>query len=187
MRIITGAARGVPLATLPGEATRPTSERAKEAIFSMLQFRIEGGEVLDLFAGSGQLGLEALSRGASHAFFADSSAIAVDVIRKNAEKTRLADACTIIHADHAAALAKLRGEKRFDIVFLDPPYRSGLIGEALGLLADFRLLNPSAVVVCESGEGGIPSARDSATYEIFKRAKYGAARVTLLRPLWEQE
>ena len=87
MRIITGKAKGIRLKTLEGEATRPTSERAKEAVFSMIQFEIEGRTVLDLFGGSGQLALEALSRGASSAIVSDASKAAVDVIRKNAEKT----------------------------------------------------------------------------------------------------
>ena len=90
MRIITGRARGVRLNTLPGEGTRPTSERAKEAVFSMLQFDLQGQAVLDLFAGSGQMALEAISRGASHAVLSDASSAAVGVIRANAEKTRLA-------------------------------------------------------------------------------------------------
>ena len=103
MRIITGKARGVRLATLEGEATRPTSERAKEAVFSVLQFDISGRRVLDLFAGSGQLGLEALSRGASSATFCDASREAVAVIQKNTIKTRLAPMCDVICADWETA------------------------------------------------------------------------------------
>lgn len=177
MRIITGSARGVRLVTLEGDSTRPTSERAKEAVFSILQFGIEGREVLDLFAGSGQLGLEALSRGAKHACLADKSADAIKVIRTNAEKTRLASSCTIIHADHAETLARLRGSK-FDIVFLDPPYHSGFIAESLGLLVKYSLLKPTSVVVCESSEPTVPGA----DFEVVKRAKYGIAHITLLRP-----
>ncbi|MBQ2240957.1 MAG: RsmD family RNA methyltransferase, partial [Clostridia bacterium] len=91
MRIITGSARGVSLMTLPGEATRPTAERTKEAVFSMIQFDIEGRKILDLFAGSGQLALEALSRGAASAVLCDKSKEAINIIKKNAEKTRLSD------------------------------------------------------------------------------------------------
>ena len=99
MRIITGRARGIRLDTLEGEMTRPTTERAKEAIFSRLQFEVEGRRVLDLFAGSGQMGLEALSRGATHAVMVDQSKEAIAIIRKNAERTRLADDCTIVCSD----------------------------------------------------------------------------------------
>ena len=95
MRIITGKARGIKLATLEGENTRPTSERAKEAVFSMLQFEIEGRAVLDLFAGSGQMGLEAVSRGAESAVFVDKSKDAIAIIGKNIEKTKLSDSCRV--------------------------------------------------------------------------------------------
>ena len=95
MKIITGIARGMNLETLEGDATRPTSQRVKEAVFSMIQFDIEGASVLDLFAGSGQLGLEALSRGAKKATFSDSSRDAVDIVMRNAKKSRLFDKCRI--------------------------------------------------------------------------------------------
>ena len=107
MRIITGKSRGTTLVTLEGENTRPTSERAKEAVFSMLQFELEGRRVLDLFGGSGQLALEALSRGAASAVIADSSRQAVEIIKKNAEKTRLAPCCNIICADWTQTLRRL--------------------------------------------------------------------------------
>ena len=125
MRIITGKARGVHLTTLAGENTRPTSERAKEASFSMLQFEIEGREVLDLFSGSGQMGLEALSRGAKHAVLCDRSREAIDVIRSNALKTRLEPQCDILCSDAETLLRNLRRMQRFDLVFLDQPYKLG--------------------------------------------------------------
>ncbi len=183
MRIITGAARGVRLYTLEGEATRPTSERAKEAIFSMIQFELSGRVVLDLFAGSGQLGLEALSRGAAHAYLCDASPGAVDIIKKNAEKTRLGSSCTVIRADYAEALRRFSGGAAFDIVFLDPPYHTGLIAKSLMLLSEYKLLLPSSLIVCESGDadifGGLPACDK---YEVIKSAKYGVAYVTLLKP-----
>ncbi|MBQ2998905.1 MAG: RsmD family RNA methyltransferase, partial [Clostridia bacterium] len=121
MRIITGSARGTKLLTLDGLNTRPTAERAKEAIFSKLQFDLEGRSVLDLFAGSGQMGLEALSRGASHAVFCDKARESVEIITKNAEKTRLKEKCTILCTDHADCVRRMAMmNKQFDIVFLDP-------------------------------------------------------------------
>ena len=101
MRIISGRARGTKLVTLDGMQTRPTAERTKEAIFSMLQFEMDGRCVLDLFSGSGQMALEALSRGAASAVLCDKSRDAISIIQKNVEKTRLQEPCTIVNADYA--------------------------------------------------------------------------------------
>ena len=137
MRIITGKAKGIKLNSLEGNNTRPTSERTKEAVFSMIQFEIEGRRVLDLFAGSGQMGLEALSRGASSAVMVDHSKAALSVIKQNILKTKLEGAQAIC----ADSLEFLRAEGRkrneaekFDIVFLDPPYGEKLIPKALELM-----------------------------------------------------
>ena len=111
MRIITGKARGIRLETLQGDATRPTSERAKEAVFSMLQFDIEGREVLDLFAGSGQMGLEAVSRGAASATFVEKSKQAAAVISKNIEKTRLSESCRLLSSDVTDFIRAFKGKK----------------------------------------------------------------------------
>ena len=116
MRIITGKARGVKLNTLGGLSTRPTTEKVKEAVFSMIQFDIEGRRVLDLFAGSGQMALEALSRGAKNAVLVDSSKDAAEIIRKNAVKTKLFSNVKVIVSDYKSAILKLKGEK-FDLVF----------------------------------------------------------------------
>ncbi|MBR4257353.1 MAG: 16S rRNA (guanine(966)-N(2))-methyltransferase RsmD, partial [Clostridia bacterium] len=143
-------ARGIKLKTLEGEATRPTLQRAKEVIFSAIQFDIEGRRVLDLFAGSGQLGLEALSRGAEHAVLVDKSPEAFDTIKENAQKTRLYKKCRIENMDYAAYLlsAKRSGVK-FDLVFLDPPYDSGLLVPSLKALYVNGLLSESAIVAAE--------------------------------------
>ena len=190
MRIITGKARGTHLATLEGEKTRPTAERVKEAIFSSLQSRIADAEVLDLFAGSGQLALEALSRGARHAVANDSAKAAVSVIRTNAEKTHLADVCEIFCMEHEALLRSMKGKRRFDLVFLDPPYALGLLPRTLSLLIEYGLLSDDARVVCESADerdvfGGDESLSDC--YEIVRATRYGAAYVTVLTPKGEEE
>ena len=184
MRIITGKARGVRLMTLSGENTRPTSERAKEAVFSMLQFDIQGKTVLDLFSGSGQMGLEALSRGASHAVLCDRAREAVEVIRANAVKTRLLGACEILCMDYRVALRNLHGKHRFDVVFLDPPYALGAMPEVLRSLTDLHLLSPNAVVVCETADEGDVFGKDQDLrqgFEVMRGVRYGAAFVTLLR------
>lgn len=182
MRIITGRARGAQLYTLPGEATRPTSERAKQAIFSMIQFGIEGREVLDLFSGSGQMALEAISRGAAHATVCDNSKDACGIIEKNIRKIRAESEVTLICADYAEALVRLRGSVKFDIVFLDPPYNKGLVSAALELLYKYNMLKPTSVIVCESGGENILQGGAAGKYEVIKTAKYGIASVTLLKP-----
>lgn len=152
MRIITGTARGVKLDTLEGEATRPTAERFKEALFSMIQFDVEGRDVLDLFGGSGQLGLEALSRGAASATFIDSSREAADIIIGNARNCKLFDKCRISAMDSLAYLKGAAGKQDFDIIFLDPPYASGLIPDCLRLIADGGILSVGGVIACETAE-----------------------------------
>ena len=154
MRIITGSARGVRLDTLEGEMTRPTTERAKEAVFSILRARtdLSGARVLDLFAGCGQLGLEALSAGAAHAVLVDQSREAVRVIEKNAAKTRLADRCTILCSDAASYLRSRRGHEAFDCIFLDPPYAMRAVAATVEDILRARLLAPGGLIVCESGE-----------------------------------
>lgn len=209
MRIITGTARGIKLTTLEGDTTRPTAERVKEAVFSMIQFEIEGRTVLDLFAGSGQLALEALSRGAAKATIIDASREAMNVIMDNAKKTRLFDRCRISCADYASFIRGAQGREKYDIVFLDPPYGAGLMPEALRKLDRGELFAPGAVIVCETDNGtdARPSRRNrseeeieaqeneailrdvfggdealAARYTVQKSVSYGRARITLLRP-----
>ncbi len=183
MRIITGKARGVRLDAPAGESTRPTSERAKEAIFSMLQFEMEDRTILDLYAGSGQLGLEALSRGGAHAVLVDRDRNAVEIIKKNTMKTRLAPECEVFCADDAEFLRGCRGKRHFDLIFLDPPYALRRIPEALRLLKKYRALAPHATVVCESEAEEDVFGGDSALEALFtvrRTAKYGIAVVTVL-------
>lgn len=184
MRIITGTARGVRLDTLPGDNTRPTSERAKEAVFSMLQFELRNARVLDLFAGSGQMGLEALSRGASEAVFCDASREAVRVVEKNLIKTRLALHGEVLCMDFERALQGMRRRKVFDLVFLDPPYALGALPKALRHLVEGGLLSPNAKIVCESGapEDVFAGNEELASrFEVLRTAKYGVAYVTVLQ------
>ena len=184
MRIITGRARGIQLVTLEGDMTRPTSERAKMAIFSSLQFELEGRRVLDLFAGSGQMGLEAVSRGAAHAILVDQSKDAVKIIQKNAEKTKLSEDCTVICSDFSEFLRQRRGRDPFDIVFIDPPYAMKACKAAVEALLENRLLKPHSILVLESAE---PDPLGTGTalaekFEVVKSARYGAAYVNILTP-----
>ena len=183
MRIITGKARGTKLQTLAGEATRPTAERTKEAVFSIINFDIAGARVLDLFAGSGQLGLEALSRGAKSAVLNDSSREAAAIIRANAEKTRLVDACEILSTDWQPVLRRFANKETFDLVFLDPPYAGGFLPKVLAKMIEWNLLSNGAVIVCESADeedvfDGDENLKNQFT--VRRVARYGAACVTIL-------
>ena len=185
MRIITGRARGIKLNTLEGENTRPTSERAKEAVFSMIQFDIEGREVLDLFAGSGQMGLEAVSRGAAGATFIDKSKDAAKIISQNMEKTKLAPLCRLFNSDVQDFIRITRGKKQYDVVFIDPPYALRAVSPTLKALLDGNMLKPTSIIVCESEEADIfeNDAALAEKFEIVKRAKYGMAHITIVKPI----
>ena len=181
MRIITGKARGVRLETLDGLNTRPTSERSKEAIFSMLQFDIAGSLVLDLFAGSGQMGLEAASRGAEAVLLVDRSKEAFKIITNNIAKTRLADTVTAKNEDSISFIKRCDNSKKFDIVFLDPPYATALIDEALTVLFERELIDDESIIVCESDRFEILGIANSEKYDIIKTMKHGAAHISVLR------
>lgn len=174
MRIITGSAKGKRLATLEGEATRPTSERIKEAIFSSIQFEVEDRKVLDLFAGSGQMGLEALSRGAARATFIDSSREAMEVVKQNAKTTGFFEECHYLVSDWRNYIRKASGREQYDLVFVDPPYAMECCADAAKLLAEKELIIPGALVVLESGEEEIsPDDERLAGYEVIKSTHYG--------------
>ena len=183
MRIITGKARGIKLKTLEGDNTRPTAERVKEAVFSMLQFDIEGRRILDLFAGSGQMSLEALSRGASEAVLIDKSIDAIKIIEENSKKCGFGESCIIRRCDYLEYIKRNKGEK-FDIIFLDPPYALHFYAPALRALIENDMLKPMSLVVCESGEEMIFD-KDLALEDrfcIFKQSRYSKTFITILKP-----
>ena len=149
MRVITGSARGRTLESPAHWNVRPTSSKVKESIFSIVQFEVEGAQVLDLFAGTGQMGIEALSRGARECVFVENSRDSLGVLRKNLEATGPWKNASLSAADALAFLRGLRGES-FDIAFLDPPYGAGLLAQCLELLAG--KISPGGVVLCEADE-----------------------------------
>ena len=173
LRIITGTAKGKKLKTLEGEATRPTSERIKEAIFSSIQFDIEGRRVLDLFAGSGQMGLEALSRGAESAMFIDSSREAIEIVKDNVRTTGFDKQSkhTVSDWRNFIRKASCRGE-RYDLVFVDPPYADECCADAAMRLASGGMLAIGAIVVLESGTEEIDISSLSG-FELLKSKDYG--------------
>lgn len=150
MRIITGIAKGTRLDTLESDATRPTSDKVKEAIFSMIQFEVEGRRVLDLFGGSGQLALEALSRGAEHATIIDESREAVNIIINNAKHAKLYDKCRVSAISYAAFIKSFSDSKKYNIIFLDPPYASDMMYDSLKLISEHDITANGASIICES-------------------------------------
>ncbi len=147
MRVITGSARGRRLKELEGMETRPTTDRVKEGMFNVLQFDIEGRRVLDLFAGTGQLGIECLSRGAASAVFVDRRADAVRLVRENLKLCGLADRAQIVTGDALDFLGSVRSP--FDVILLDPPYGTDLLGECISRIARFDILSRPGIMVAE--------------------------------------
>lgn len=179
MRVITGTARGKRLKELPGMETRPTTDRVKEGLFNVIQFDIEGRRVLDLFAGTGQLGIECLSRGAAFCDFVDSAPDAVKIVRENIATAAVTDRAAVHQRDFTAFLQSRRGE-RYDLIFLDPPYAHTSLERALEQIADIDIVSGNGIIVCESTvEKELPEL--SSPYERGKEYRYGKIKVTLYR------
>ena len=188
MRIITGKARGIPLKTLEGERTRPTAEKVKEAIFSAIQFDLEERSFLDLFAGSGQMGLEALSRGARKATFIDESREAMEIVKANAKKTGFFDQSHFLVSDYRNYLRKAKGGERFDIVFIDPPYAERIALDAACRVIESRLAKYGTLFVLESEDDILADERFPAElFEVVKAKKYGRSFVHILRFIGGEE
>lgn len=177
MRVITGTARGRKLITVEGaDVVRPTTDRVKEAIFSAIQFEIEGRTVLDLFAGSGQLGIEALSRGAAECYFADSAAQSIAVVKKNVEHTGFSERSHIVNMPFSAFLKSAK--VKFDVALLDPPYERKLIQKALPLL--LPKMSDGGVIVCEH-EKDCTLPHSEGGWEIVKVLRHGTTSVSVYR------
>ena len=182
MRIIGGLMRGTKLYTLEGKNTRPTLDRVKEALFNILNFKLQDAVVLDLFSGSGALGLESISRGATKAILCDSSKEAFRIITSNVQKIRASDKVKVYNLDFENCLKKLCDEKyKFDIVFLDPPYESEYYKKSLDKLYDFNLLAEDAIIILETDDRDrIVSSIDDNKYYICDERKYGRASLVFL-------
>lgn len=176
MRVITGSVRGRKLKDVPGLDTRPTTDKVKEAMFSIVQFDIEGRTVLDLFAGTGQLGIEALSRGAARCVFVEENREAVRVIRQNLTTTGLLDRAEVIQGDSLAYLGRCR--EKFGLAFFDPPYASSLLEEALARATAIDIMTENGIIICESTqEKELPPL--PAPYETGRTYRYGKMKLTL--------
>ena len=178
MRVISGTARGRRLKELPGLDTRPTTDKVKESIFNIIQFDIEGRNVLDLFGGSGQLTVEALSRGADRATVVEKNPAAVRIIRENVETCGFADRVRLLPSDAKVFLAGCR--EKFDLIFLDPPYAGPLLEQSLQTIADIDIVSENGIIVCESAlDKELPEL--PAPYEKGREYRYGKIKVTLYR------
>lgn len=174
MRVITGSARGRKLCAPDGYDVRPTTDKVKEAVFSSLQFDIGGALVLDLFAGSGQLGIEALSRGARHAVFVDNSRVSLGCVRKNLEATDFVSASDVLLRDSFDYIALT--ERSFDIIFLDPPYGCGIVEKILPLAA--KKLAPGGFIVCEY-EAKAQTPQIPGGPGLFRDRQYGRIKISV--------
>lgn len=176
MRVISGSARGCKLLAVPGMGTRPTTDRVKEAIFNIIQQQIPDASVLDLFAGTGQLGIECLSRGAKSCDFIEKENVAFHTLKKNMEKARVLDRAKI-HRCSARDFCKKAPKQSFDLVFLDPPYSQKNLEDALFLIDLFDILSSNGIIICESAR------KDTfeSPFETVKEYPYGATLITVLR------
>ena len=178
MRVITGTARGIQLKTPEGMVTRPTADRVKEAMFSIIQFEIPGAAVLDLFGGTGQLGIEALSRGAKSAVFVDAGEPACRLIRENLKRTKLEGQARVVRADYLDYLS--RTGEQFDIILLDPPYAEVFLENALKRITEIDILRSGGIIIAERPLGKelpweFPGYTRSRDY------KYGKTLLTVYR------
>lgn len=178
MRVISGKARGVVLKTPVGMATRPTADRVKEALFSIIQFDLPGARILDLFGGTGQLGIEALSRGAASAVFVDQREDACRLIQENLRRTKLIQYGKVIRSDYLAYLKNT--QEKFNIVLLDPPYAEYFLENALNLITEIDILQSGGIIVTERPLGKeLPLNFQG--YIRSKDYKYGKTLLTLYR------
>ena len=175
MRIISGSARGTKLYTLEGIETRPTLDRVKESIFNIIQDRIYDSNVLDLFSGSGAIGLEFASRGAKKVILNDSSKKAIEIIRKNIEKTHCEKKVKIYNLDFKDVLLKEK-DNRFDIIYLDPPYKTNYIKDAIELIQKLKILNNGGIIIAETDEPDrIEQQLKGLDIKEINKRKYGRA------------
>lgn len=186
MRVVAGKAKGVPLKAVPGNSTRPTTDKVKESVFNMIGPFFDGGNALDLFAGSGGLGIEALSRGIDKAIFIDKDGKAVETIRENLKKTRLSDQAEVYRNDAKRAI-KILKKNDFEarLLFLDPPYHITEAYELMDFAAETGVLTTDSIAVCEH-EKSVKLADRTKYFERFKNEVYGGIAISIYRYIGEE-
>ena len=181
MRIISGKARGTKLYTLDGIATRPTLDRVKESLFNIIQNDIEDSTVLDLFSGSGAIGLEFLSRGAKRAVLCDSSKDAIKIIKQNVQKTHFEEKVEVYNMEFTKLVERLQNQK-FDIIYIDPPYATDFIKISLEKIIEYELVNENTKIIVETDdETRILNQIEKMDVEITDKRKYGRATIIFLK------
>ena len=177
MRIISGKARGTKLFTLEGLETRPTLDRVKESLFNIISDKIYDSYVLDLFSGSGAIGLEFASRGAKKVILCDASKNAIEIIKKNIKKTHLENAVELYNLDFKKMI-KIIENNKFDIIYLDPPYKTDYIKESLSIIKNNKILNKDGIIIAETDEPEkIKNQLEEINVEIIDQRKYGRANL----------
>lgn len=178
MRVVSGIARGKKLKTPNGMRTRPTTDRVKEAMFSILQFHLPGAKILDLFGGTGQLGIEALSRGANSAVFVDLASDACKLIRENLKLTGFSDQCQVVQSDYQNYLN--RCAETFNIIILDPPYAEEFLEKSLKIISEIDILQSGGIIVAEHSLEKVLSD-DFDRFSMVKKYKYGNTFLSVFR------
>lgn len=182
MRVISGTARGTKLNSIESLSTRPTLDRVKEPLFSIIQTHLEDSNVLDLFTGSGALGIECLSRGAKHCTFCDKSYESIKMLKQNLQKTRFEDKSTVLIEDYKKCLKRLDKNNKFDIIFIDPPYKLNIAVNSIKLILEYKLFSKDGVIILETDE----EERDLKELEninlkVYDVRKYGRVSLIFLR------
>lgn len=176
MRIISGKYKGKKLIGFDIMGTRPTMDRVKESLFGMIQNNIKNSVVLDLFAGSGSLGIEAISNGACECYFIDNNMTLIDIIKQNT--INIKEKITILKSDYKSALENFKNNNiKFDLIFLDPPYKMNLINNCLNTIYEYNLLNKDGIIVCEYEDENI----ESNVFELIKYKKYGSKNIKIYK------
>lgn len=181
MRVIAGSARSMPLKTIPGNDTRPTTDRIKETLFNILQTDISGARFLDLYSGSGAIGIEALSRGALTAYFVENNKAALECIKDNLKFTRLHDRGVVMECDVISAVRRLAGKEVFDIIFMDPPYKSEQEAEVMAAIRDSNIADGYTIIIIEAALDRDLSELEDLGFEITRQKKYKTNKHVFLR------
>lgn len=183
MRVISGKARGTKLSSIESLSTRPTLDRVKESLFNIIQNNLKGAVVLDLFAGSGQLGIEALSRGADKAYLCDINRDAVKMIKQNLEKTKLKDKAVVINEDYKKALRILNTNEKFDIIFIDPPYKEDIAVDSIIDIIHESKLKENGIMIIETDEieRDLREINEIENIKIIDQRKYGRASLIFIK------
>lgn len=181
MRVIAGTARSLKLETPPGLDVRPTTDRIKETLFNIINNHLYGCDFLDLFSGSGAIGIEALSRGADTAAFVDNSAVSLEYVRKNLEHTHLAGKAEVIRSDAVSAIKRLASQNRsFDIIFMDPPYDHELEKAALQAVSECNILKENGIVIIEALENTDFAYVEDMDFDLYRTKSYGSNKHVFL-------